>query len=133
MKGFASAMALLSLVCVGPLLAAEGAGGIDDQTKSRVRSEIERYVAADIKLKGYFLLIDPRNDKTLRLIFDRVHDGVSADPKGYGACVDFKDKSGKVYDVDFFVFLGEEAAGVEQIVLHKVDGKPLPKPTEAGK
>lgn len=133
MKWPIAGIAWLSFLIAGSSLAAESAGGVDDQTKARVRSEIERYVTADIKLKKYFFLIDPRTDKALRLTFDHVHDGVSADPKGYAACVDFKDKAGKIYDVDFFVFLGDEAAGVEQIVLHKVDGKPLPKPAEDGK
>lgn len=123
----AAMTSLLSLLSAGWLLAADSAGNVDDQTKSRVRSEIERYVATDVKLRKYFFLIDPRNDKTLRLLFDHVHEGVGASPKGYAACVDFKDKAGKVYDVDFFVSLGDEGPRVEEIVLHKVDGKPLPQ------
>jgi len=132
MRGLFTAVALMSLLSVGPLLAAESGSGVDDQTKARVRSEIERYVAADIKLKKYFFLTDPRNDKALRLLFDHVHEGVEAAPKGYGACVDFKDKAGKVHDVDFFVSLGDDGRRMEEIVLHKVDGKPLPKPKEDG-
>ncbi|MBI4364065.1 MAG: hypothetical protein HY568_01415 [Candidatus Latescibacteria bacterium] len=123
----------MSLLSAGSLIGAESDSGVDDTAKARVRGEIERYVAADIKLKKYFFLTDPRSDKTLRLLFDHVHEGVSASPKGYGVCVDFKDKAGKVYDVDIFVSLGDTEARVEEIVLHKVDGKPLPQAKEGGK
>jgi hypothetical protein len=133
MRRLFSAVTLMSLLSAGSLLAADSDSSVVDQTKSRVRSEIERYVTADIKLKKYFFLTDPRNDKTLRLLFEHVHEGVSASPKGYGACVDFKDKAGKVYDVDFLVSLGDVEARVEEVVLHKVDGKPLPQAKEDGK
>lgn len=133
MRRLLPAVVLMSLLSAGSLLGAESDSSVDDQAKARVRSEIERYVAADIKLKKYFFLTDPRNDKTLRLLFDHVHEGVSASPKGYGACVDFKDKAGKVYDVDIFVSLGDAEERVEEVILHKVDGKPLPQPKEDGK
>lgn len=115
----------LLILGAGALYAADKPAAVDEGTKAKVRLEIERYVAADTQLKGYFFIIDPRSDKVLRLTFDHVHDGVSVNPKGYIACADFKDKAGKLYDVDIVVDATDEPAQVREILLHKVEGKPI--------
>jgi len=133
MRVILSTVALTALLAVGSAFAAEQAKEVDDQTRARVLAEIERYVTADVKLKRYFFLTDPRNDRTLRLTFDHVHEGVSAGDRNYAACVDFKDQAGKLYDVDIFVSLEEDRAQVEDIVLHKVEGNPIEKTAKKGK
>lgn len=133
MRVILATVVLTAFLAVGSAFAADQAKGVDDQTKARVRAEIEHYVTADVRLKRYFFLMDPRNDRTLRLTFDHVHEGVSAGDKGYAACVDFKDQAGKLYDVDIFVSLGEDKAQVEDVVLHKVEGKPIEKTAKKGK
>lgn len=86
---------------------------------------IESYVQNDARVKEAFLVLDPRSGEPIRLTFDHVHEGVEAHDEGYVACVDFKDRTGKVYDVD--VVVGKDA-GPEQVAkvfLHKVDGEPV--------
>jgi hypothetical protein len=69
------------------------------------------------------LVLDPRSGTPLRLAFDHVHEGVKAHTTGYVACVDFKDASGKIYDVD--VVVGSDARRIQEVFLHKVDGKAI--------
>ncbi len=121
MKKLALAVISLFLLGTGGLYASDEKTAVDEGTKAKVRQEIERYVSSDTQLKKYFLIIDPRTDRVLRLTFDHVHDGVAAHPKGYVACADFRDKAGKLYDVDIVV----DPAQVREIYLHKVDGKPI--------
>jgi hypothetical protein len=132
MNRLALVMGTLLILGIGTPSAGEEKAPVDEGTKAKVRQEIERYVASDTLLKRYFFIIDPRSDKVLRLTFDHVHDGVSVHPMGYIACADFKDKAGKLYDVDIVVDATEEPARVREILLHKVEGKPIVvKKTEA--
>jgi hypothetical protein len=129
-KLLALMLVMLSMVA-GYALAADGA--MDPGTETKVMQEIERYLAADAKLKKSFLLIDPRTDRVLRLALDHVHDGVMAHGSGYAACADFKDKAGKVYDVDLVVEIENDQAQVREIYLHMADGKQVPRDKGAAK
>ncbi len=123
MKKLALVVGTLFLLGTGALYASDEKTTVDEGTKAKVRQEIERYVSSDTQLKKYFFIIDPRTDKVLRLTFDHVHDGVAAHPKGYVACADFRDKAGKLYDVDIVVDAASDTAQVREIYLHKADGK----------
>lgn len=133
MRKLASTVALMLLLSTRPGAASDTVKPVDDATKAKVRKAIESYVANDVRLKKFFFLRDPRSNVTLRLIFDHVHEGVSSSPKGYVACVDFKDRVGKIYDVDLTVSLVGESARMEEIALHKVNGKPIPRRSKESK
>jgi hypothetical protein len=132
MRKIPSVLGLLFVLFAGNLYAGEPST-LDEATKSKVRQEIERYVTTDTQLKKSFLLIDPRTDRVLRLTFDHVHEGIMPHPKGYAACADFKDKSGKVYDVDIVVDATKEQVQVQEIHLHKVGGKKVAVAKTKGK
>lgn len=104
-----------------------GAGDPDapeaPETSEAVRDAIERYVRHDVEVKGAFLMLDPRTGEPLELTFDHVHEGVNPKGDDYVACVDFRDASGRLYDVDLVVDLEGEEAEVTDISLHKVDGQ----------
>ncbi len=125
MKRLVFVIGTLVILGAGALYAGDEKAPVAEATKATVRQEIERYVAADTELKKFFFIVDPRSDKVLRLTFDHVHQGVGVHAKGYVACADFKDKAGKLYDVDIVVDAANEAAQVREIFLHKVDGKPI--------
>jgi hypothetical protein len=97
----------------------------DEATKAQVRSAIQKYVEEDVALKDAFLVIDPRTGEPLRLAFDNVHAGVTPHEKGYLACADFKDRTGKVYDVDLVVGKARDRWEAKKVLLHKIDGKLL--------
>jgi len=101
------------------------AGEVDEATRKQVQGEIKSYVDRDTDVKGRFLILDPRSDEPLALTFDHVHEGVHPHDRGYVACVDFKDRTGKVYDVDFVIgkASGSDSFAVREVHLHKVDGK----------
>ena len=96
---------------------------ITETTKAQVIDAIEKYVEQDAQVKEAFLVLDPRNGEPLRLAFDHVHAGVEPHEKGYAACVDFKDRAGKVYDVDIVVGKTAKRMEVAKVFLHKVEGK----------
>lgn len=125
MKKLVLVLGALFLLWTGRLYASDEKTTVDEGTKAKVLQEIERYVSADTQLKKYFFIIDPRTDRVLRLTFDHLHDGVAAHPKGFVACADFKDKAGKLFDVDIVVDAASESIQVREIYLHKVDGKPI--------
>jgi len=115
----------LTALHAGALYAGEERSSIDEATKVKIRQEIERYVRADTQLKKSFLLVDPRTDRILRLTFDHVHEDIMPHANGYVACTDFKDRAGKVYDVDIVIDPMKEPEQVREIYLHKADGKPI--------
>ncbi len=133
MRKFGPTIALMLLLSGQAGAARDTVEPVDEATKAKVRGAIENYVTTDVRLKKFFFLIDPRSNATLRLRFDHVHEDVSTSPKGYVACVDFKDRAGKVYDVDLTVRVDEESARVEEITLHKVNGKPVPQRSKESK
>lgn len=123
---------LLATALVLVPLAAYAQGSISDETKKQALEAIERYVKQDVALKDGFLIADPRTGKPLRLEFDYVHQGVKPHEDGYLACVDFKDASGTVYDVDVVVSRSGATMAVEEVFVHKIDGKiPDKKPSGA--
>ena len=104
---------------------ARGQTAIDEKTKKQARAAIEDYVKKDVELKQSFLLVDPRSGKPLQLTFDYVHGGVKPHAEGLLACVDFKDATGNVYDVDVVVASAGGEMAVKKVFLHKVDGEPV--------
>jgi hypothetical protein len=94
-------------------------------------TDLENAIKADIAEKskdtnGVFKLYDPELKKTWDLTLDHVHKDrlskLSADT--YFACVDMKDRSGKVVDVDFFLKSEDGKLAMTDTTVHKVNGKP---------
>ncbi|HEX9722794.1 MAG TPA: hypothetical protein VGC53_00760 [Vicinamibacteria bacterium] len=111
------------MVLATPALAGGPQTAIDETTKAQVLETIEAYVKGDAQVKEAFLILDRRNGEPLRLAFDHMHAGVEPHEEGYAACVDFKDASGTVYDVDIVIERGSDPLRVVKAFLHKVDGK----------
>ena len=122
---FSTSLALLLLL--GWVVVGFGQSPIPEKTEQQALEAIERYVKRDVELKDGFLIVDPRTKTPLRLEFDYVHTGVKSHPDGYLACVDFKDASGTVYDIDVVVAGSGEKMAVYDVFVHKVDGKMVDK------
>lgn len=116
-----------ALALAGPAYTAGAAGDVPEATRSQVLATIQEYVERDVALKGSFLIVDPRTGEPLKLAFDHVHQGVKPEGDGYLACVDFKDDTGKVYDVDVVVDVAREEPRVTAVHLHKVGGEAVAK------
>lgn len=90
----------------------------------QVKKAIESYIVQDTQLRGAFFLRDPRDGAILRLSFDHVHEHISPAEGGtHSACVDFKDDSGQVYDVDVYMRQSGNTYQPAKLVLHKVNGE----------
>ena len=86
---------------------------------------IKSFVDADMALRGYFLVLDSRSDKVLRLALDKVHkerlSHIGNDV--YFACADFKDPDGTIYDIDIFLQGNNtESLTLTEISVHKEEG-----------
>lgn len=95
--------------------------------KEKMAKAITDYIQEDARLKGgYFFVYDPDSKSPLQLTLDKVHKArlsqISDDT--YFACSDFKEKSGKMFDLDFFMTIEDDKLVVTEVMIHKEDGKP---------
>ncbi len=95
-------------------------------TTETIANAIEQHVKEKSKKdKGYFIVEDKKAGKKLYLKLDRIHrERLSAiDKERYFACVDFINKDGKSYDIDFFLKDTWKGLKVTETIVHKKDGK----------
>jgi hypothetical protein len=102
-------------------------GNQNEVTVKTIASAIKKHV--DTKSKkdnGYFVVEDKVDNKTLQLKLDRIHMERLSALRGdnYFACVDFTNKDGKSYDIDFFLKDNGDALKVTETIVHKKEGKP---------
>lgn len=95
-----------------------------DPQAAKVRAAIEQYIQHDTKLKGGFLLRDPKEHQVRELTLDFVHNGLESGPAGTQVmCVDFLDRSKNRLDIDFYVKPSPSGElQVTDIKIHKVNG-----------
>jgi len=94
-------------------------------------TDLENAIKANIAAKskdtdGVFKLYDPELKKTWDLTLDKVHTErlSKLDADTYFACVDMKDRSGTMLDVDFFLKSKDGKLEMTDTTVHKVEGKP---------
>lgn len=103
------------------------AGEKSEVTTETISRAIEKHVKKSAKKNdGYFIVEDKEAGKTLYLKLDKIHkERLSAVKKDlYFACVDFTNKDGRSYDIDFFL---KDAGGklkFSETIVHKEEGKP---------
>ena len=129
-------LAITALTCLflsQPIAAEAGehpsehpAGEQSAVTTETISKAIEKHVKDKSKKnKGYFIVEDKEGDKKLYLKLDRIHrERLSAiDKDSYFACVDFENKDGKTYDIDFFLKDTGKGLKVTETIVHKKEGK----------
>ncbi|MDT8318262.1 MAG: hypothetical protein RQ824_09795 [bacterium] len=95
-------------------------------TTETIADAIEKHVKNENKKdKGYFIVEDKEENNKLYLKLDRIHkERLSAiDKDQYFACVDFENKDGKTYDIDFFLKDTGMGLKVTETMVHKKEGK----------
>jgi len=96
-------------------------------TTEVISKAIEKHVKkAAKKNDGYFIVEDKEAGKTLYLKMDKIHkERLSAVKKDlYFACVDFTNKDGRSFDIDFFLKDASGKLKVTETMVHKEEGKP---------
>ena len=103
------------------------AGEQSEVTTETISHAIEKEVKNSAKKNdGYFIVEDKEAGKTLYLKLDKIHkERLSAVKKNlYFACVDFTNKDGRTYDIDFFLKDASGKLKVSETIVHKEEGKP---------
>jgi len=129
-------LAMATLTCLflsQPIAAGAGehpsdhpAGEQSAVTTETISSAIEKHVKQESKKdKGYFIVEDKEENNKLFLKLDKIHkERLSAiDKDQYFACVDFENKDGKTYDIDFFLKDTGKGLKVTETIVHKKEGK----------
>lgn len=93
-----------------------------------IKKAMSDYINSAVDADGVFHLYDEKTDKSLSLIFVKIHDPVRViDGNTYFACTDFKvvgdDK--KLYDLDFWLSPVDGVLKVYQTKIHKEPRKSL--------
>lgn len=102
------------------------AGEQSDVTTKAISEAIEHHVKKSSKPSdGYFVVDDSEAKQLLYLKMDKIHkERLSAVKKDlYFACVDFTNKDGKSYDIDFFLKDSSSGLKVTETIIHKKEGK----------
>ncbi len=124
-------MAILFLATISVSVAFAGehpsdhpAGEQSAVTTDNIAAAIYAHVKKESKRSGYFTVED--KGKKLSLTLEKIHkERLSAVKKNlYFACVDFTEKGGKRYDIDFFLKDGGGSLKVTETMVHKEDGTP---------
>ena len=92
-----------------------------------VATFIENHIAAATKDSGGLMTVhDTKFETNHKLRLDKIHRERLAQTAEatYFVCADFKDASGKVFDLDFWVKQGEHGLVVAETMIHKEDGEP---------
>lgn len=103
------------------------AGEKSEVTTETISMAIEKHVKKSAqKNEGYFIVEDKEAGKTLHLKLDKIHkERLSAVKQDlYFACVDFTNKDGRTYDIDFFLRDAGGRLKVTETIIHKEEGKP---------
>lgn len=103
------------------------AGEQSEVTTQTITTAIEKHVKKSAKKNdGYFIVEDREAGKTLYLKLDKIHkERLSAVKKDlYFACVDFTNRDGRTYDIDFFLKDSGGSLNVTETMVHKEEGKP---------
>jgi len=116
-----------TIVAAGEHPSEHPAGEQSQVTTKSIAEAIDRHVKKMSKAsEGYFIVDDSEAKKLLSLKMDKIHmERLSAVKKDlYFACVDFTDKDGRAYDIDFFLKDSEDGLKVTETIVHKEEGKP---------
>ncbi len=75
---------------------------------------------------GYYVVLDKQTNTPLLLKLEKIHtDRLARLENGqFFACVDMKEKSGTMYDIDFFLAPMNGKLAITDVFVHKVNGKP---------
>ena len=94
-------------------------GGISASEKGKVIAAMVDYIKSNSTVTRNLLVMDPKANRTLKLKFGKVHEGVMRHQDGFVACVDMM--SGEtLVDLDFVVSKEDEEYRVSKIAIHKV-------------
>ena len=102
------------------------AGTHSEVTTETIAKAIDTHVKDESTKKGgYFIVEDRAAKKALSLKLDKIHRErlSSVDKDLYFACVDFTNKDGKKYDVDFFLKDKGGKLKVTETMVHEEEGK----------
>lgn len=99
--------------------------GDDPSIKGELRDNITQSMNAFINentLTDSFVIYDPVAGELKKLQLQKLHSGIAKKSDFYVSCADFKDSSGKLYDIDFLVIDDGGSVKTVEAVVHAADG-----------
>lgn len=94
-----------------------------DPSNEDIRATMKAYVDAQAQNHGgTFYIKDPDSGEILGLLLERVHERVGKTGDYYYSCADFKDKEGKMWDLDLDVENNNGILSVVDVRIHKENG-----------
>lgn len=97
---------------------------IQEPSNQAVRGAMKAYVEKMSSETGNFEVFDKETGSRRRLSLVRIHDRVGKTGNYYYSCADFKDiDTGELIDIDIDVEFEEGELEVEDVRIHKVEGK----------
>ncbi len=100
---------------------AGNAQSIKGELKANITRSMNSFINENT-LADSFVIYDPVAGELKKLQLQKLHSGIMKKSDFYVRCADFKDSSGKLYDIDFLVV--EDGASVKTVeaVVHAADG-----------
>ena len=120
-----TALIIASIILVNLNISAGNDPSIKGATRSGIQNSMKDHVSNN-KVDGKYVVYDARTNKLLKLDFDKVHEGIVKKDGFYVSCADFKDSSGKIYDIDFLAAKSDSGFQVVDAIIHKVGNQKRP-------
>jgi hypothetical protein len=117
--------AVAVLLLVAPLTMAGNDTNIKGYERVAIKTAMGQHVQANT-LKANYIIYDNQKGELKKLTLDNIHEGIVRKGDFFVSCADFKDASGKLYDLDFLVAKQGDDYRVIQALVHAVDGKKRP-------
>ncbi|MBL1274798.1 MAG: hypothetical protein COB30_001800 [Ectothiorhodospiraceae bacterium] len=124
-KNTTSILAALALLLSTPLALA----GNDDSIKGIERLAIQTAMGEHVQtntLNTNYVIFDNQKGHLKKLTLEKLHDGIVRKGDFFVSCADFRDSSGKLYDLDFLVAKQGDNYRVLQALVHAVEGNKRP-------
>lgn len=117
--------AAVVLLLAAPQVMAGNDASIKGTERVAIKTAMGQHVQANM-LNSRYIIYDNQKGELKKLTLDNIHEGIVRKGDFFVSCVDFRDNSGKLYDLDFLVAKQGNDFRVIQALVHAVEGKKRP-------
>lgn len=115
----------VAFLLAAPLAMAANDPNIKGQLRVDVQVAMNKHVKNNT-LDSSYIIYDNEKGELKKLVLEKLHDGIVRKGDFFVSCADFRDSSGKLYDLDFLVAKQGSDYRVLQALVHAVEGKKRP-------
>lgn len=115
----------IMLLLVATQIQAGNDANIKGMERVAIKTAMGHHVQANT-LNSSYIIYDNQKGELKKLTLDNIHEGIVRKGDFFVSCADFRDTSGKLYDLDFLVAKQGNDYRVIQALVHAVEGKKRP-------